>query len=70
MDAAEAKAKEINATVQMGDVKDTDLKSGGVSTMRASVKLTTVDSKGKSKTKNGTFGCSTKDDVVTSFKFD
>lgn len=70
MDAAQAKATTLNSTVTLGDVKDTDVKSDGFASMRASVKLTSVDSKGKTKTKKGTFGCSTKNDVVTSFKYD
>ncbi|WP_199554706.1 hypothetical protein [Sandaracinobacteroides hominis] len=70
MDAAEAKAKTLNATVALDKVQDTDVKSDGYASMRAKVKLTTVDSKGKSKTRKGTFGCATRNDVVTSFNYD
>lgn len=71
MAAAREKAKEKGvAEVELIEVKDTDVKSGGFASMRAKVQLLAVDSKGKTKKKKGTFGCSTTNDVVTSFKFD
>ena len=71
MNAAREKAKEKGvAEVELKEVKDTDVKSDGFASMRAKVELIAVDSKGKTKRKKGTFGCSTTNDVITSFKFD
>jgi hypothetical protein len=71
MNAAREKAKAVGVTeVELKEVQDTDLKSDGFASMRAKVQLVTVDSKGKTKKKKGTFGCSTKDDVITNFQFD
>jgi hypothetical protein len=71
MTEAKAKAVSVGATdVVLKEVQDTDVKSDGYASMRAKVEILTVSSKGKPKTKKGTFGCSTKNDVITSFKFD
>lgn len=71
MAEANAKAKAAGVTeVRLKDVEDTDLKSDGFASMRAKIELVSIDSKGKTKKKKGTFGCSTKNDVVTNFKFD
>ena len=68
---AKSKAEAAGATdVILHEVKDTDLKSDGFASMKAKVEIVTVDSKGKTKRKKGTFGCSTKNDLITSFKFD
>jgi hypothetical protein len=71
MNEARAKAKSVGASdVVLKDVQDTDVKSDGFASMRAKVELVSVDSKGKTKKKKGTFGCSTRNDVVTNFSFD
>ena len=71
MAEAEAKAKAAGVTrVDLKEVQDTDLKSDGFASMRAKVELVTVDAKGKTKKKKGTFGCATRNDVVTNFSFD
>lgn len=68
---ARAKAQASGATdVILHEVKDTDLKSDGFASMKAKVEIVSVDSKGKTKRRKGTFGCSTRNDVITSFKFD
>lgn len=70
MAEAEAKAKAAGMTrVDLKEVQDTDLKSDGFASMRAKVELVSVDAKGKTKKKKGTFGCSTRNDVVTNFSF-
>jgi hypothetical protein len=69
----EAKAKAMAAgasDVVIRDVQDTDVKSDGYASMRAKVEIVSVDSKGKTKRKKGTFGCATQKDVITSFNFD
>jgi hypothetical protein len=71
MAEANTKAKAAGVTqVNLKDVQDTDVKSDGFASMRAKVELVTVDSKGKTKKKKGTFGCATRNDVVTNFTFD
>lgn len=55
--------------VTMRKVEDTDLKSDGYASMRASVNLVTKDSKGKIKSKKKTFGCETRNNVVTAFNY-
>jgi hypothetical protein len=70
MAEAEAKAKTAGATsVTLKEVQDTDLKSDGFASMRAKVELVAIDAKGKTKKKKGTFGCSTRNDVITNFSF-
>jgi hypothetical protein len=71
MAEANAKAKAAGVTqVNLKDVQDTDVKSDGYASMRAKVELVTVSAKGKTKRKKGTFGCATRNDVVTNFTFD
>lgn len=70
MAEANTKAKAAGVTqVNLKDVQDTDVKSDGYASMRAKVELVTVDAKGKTKRKKGTFGCATRNDVVTNFTF-
>lgn len=70
MAEAEAKAKAAGVTsVALKEVQDTDLKSDGFASMRAKVELVTIDAKGKTKKKKGTFGCSTHNDIITNFSF-
>lgn len=71
LNEAKAKAKSAGATdVIVKDVQDTDLKSDGYASMRAKVELVSVDSKGKTKRKKGTFGCATRNDTIVNFSFD
>jgi hypothetical protein len=71
MNEAKAKAKAAGASdVVMRDVQDTDVKSDGYASMRAKVEIVSIDSKGKTKKKKGTFGCATRNDIVTNFVFD
>lgn len=71
LNEAKAKAKSAGATdVIVKDVQDTDLKSDGYASMRAKVELVSVDSKGKTKRKKGTFGCATRNDAIVNFSFD
>jgi hypothetical protein len=71
MNEAKAKAKGVGASdVILKDVQDTDVKSDGFASMRAKVELVSIDSKGKTKKKRGTFGCTTRNDVITNFSFD
>jgi hypothetical protein len=71
MAEARTKAKAAGISeVNLKEVQDTDVKSDGFASMRAKVELVRVDSKGKTKRKKGTFGCSARNDVVTNFSFD
>ena len=71
LNEAKAKAKSAGASdVIVKDVQDTDLKSDGYASMRAKVELVSVDSKGKTKRKKGTFGCATRNDTIVNFSFD
>ncbi|MCG2840301.1 hypothetical protein L6Q21_04810 [Sandaracinobacter sp. RS1-74] len=71
MAEAKARAEKLGATdLTLRKVEDTDLKSGGYATMRASVNLVTTDSKGKVKTQKKKFGCQTRDNVVVGFDYD
>lgn len=71
MAEARSKAQAAGATeVLLKDVQDTDVKSGGYASMRAKVEIVSVDAKGKTSRKRGTFGCATRNDVITSFNFD
>lgn len=71
MAEAKSRATTLGAVdVTMRKVEDTDLKSGGVATMRASVNLVTKDSKGKIKSQKKKFGCETRNNVVTAFNYD
>jgi hypothetical protein len=71
LNEAKAKAKAAGASdVVLKDVQDTDVKSDGYASMRAKVEIVRIDSKGKTKKKKGTFGCATRNDVITNFTFD
>lgn len=70
---AEAKSRATTAgatDLTLRKVEDTDLKSDGFASMRASVNLVTKDSKGKVKSKKKVFGCETRHNVVTAFNYD
>jgi hypothetical protein len=70
---AEAKSRATTAgavDVSLREVKDTDVKSDGYASMKASVNLVTKDSKGKVKSSKKTFGCATRNNVVTKFDYD
>ncbi|MFN7398798.1 MAG: hypothetical protein ACK5SX_06965 [Sandaracinobacter sp.] len=69
MAEAETKTKAAGATsVTLKAVQDIELKSDGPASMRAKVEMVSIDSKGKTK-KKGTFGCTTRNDVITNFSF-
>ena len=70
MTEAKARATKLGAVdVTMRKVEDTDLKSDGFASMRASVNLVTKDSKGKVKSQKKKFGCETRHNVVTAFNY-
>jgi flagellar biosynthesis GTPase FlhF len=56
--------------VSLKDVKDTDVKSDGYASMRATMNLVVKDSRGKLKTSKKSVECVTRNGVVTRFEVD
>ncbi|WP_380872951.1 hypothetical protein ACFB49_38490 [Sphingomonas sp. DBB INV C78] len=70
MQEASNRKVELGATaITLREVKDTDKKSDGVAGVTAEVNVVKTDSKGNVKTSKKKFQCSTRNGVLTKFKW-